>query len=346
VQTPERRSVWRRPGVWVLLALPVHGLLFWGLSRAPDAVETLYGGLYPAFTWLRRWLDLTLLSPAITIGAGVLVGCGVAARRGAETRRAAWAGFAWRLLVALAVLVHLFPPCWGLNYLRPSAAERLGLDLSVDQAAYSVSAGKIVEATDAARIEWGTPDHAALERAVDAAVLDMLAAYDLDEAAFSTRVRFLPAGVMLVGGWHGVTIPHTTEAWVDPAVDPRDLPHVIAHEKVHQAGFARESDANFLAWLALTRSDHPHLRYSALFFVLDLFAAAAPAPPAGDVQQDLQDAAQTVEQVRVDVVAETTHDVYDTYLKANTVEEGVADYDRVAEAIHAWLQAYPDWLTR
>ena len=330
--------------MWTVALLPIHALLFWAMRGVPEAVEAVYGTLYPGLAWLRRWLDVTPLSPAWTLGLAIVAALVLVARRAERPGR----DFGWRLVVTLAALVHAFPLAWGLNYLRPSAPTRLGLTVGrVPMDDYAVSARKVVDAANAARIEWDPPAPAELDRRVDAAVRDLLNELGLDEAAFPRRIRFLPPGTMLVGGWHGVTIPHTTEAWVDPAVEPRDLPHVIAHEKIHQAGFARESDANFLAWLALTRADDPHLRYSTLFFVLDLFAPHAPqAQATQQVQADLQAAQQHVEQVRVEAVVETTHEVYDAYLKASTVEAGVTDYDLVAEAIHAWLDAHPDWLTR
>lgn len=344
VEPPAPRPLWRRPGPWVLALLPVHALGYWALSAFPGLVERVYGrGFYPGFTWLRRWLDVTPLSPALTLGL-LIVGGVAASSRGAPGRRRIAARCAWRLLVAAAVLVHLFPICWGFNYLRPSAAERLGLDLRVEKDAFAHTAGRVVEATDAARIPWEVHDPAALEREVDAAVLRLLGELGLDEAAFPRRIRFLPANLMLVGGWHGVTIPHTTEAWVDPGVDPRDLPLVIAHEKMHQAGFAREADANLLAWLALTRAPDPRLRYSALFYVVDLFAPYAPLKPSPQVRQDITQAIQTVQAVTVPAVEEATQKAYDTYLKANQVQAGVQDYDRVAGLIHAWLQLHPDWL--
>ena len=37
-----------------------------------------------------------------------------------------------------------------------------------------------------------------------------------------------------------------------------------AHEMAHQRGFAREDEANFIAFLVCMESDHPYLRYSAL----------------------------------------------------------------------------------
>lgn len=329
------------PGAWVLLLLPVHALLLQLLSLAPGAVEAVYGRLYPALTWLRLPLDWTGLSPALTLLA-VLV---VLAVRGGLARERRVRACAWRLLVLAAAVAHLFPPLWGLNYLRPSAGERLSLSLAPpDAARFAASARRVVEAINRARVPWGEPDVAALDRAADAAVRARLAELGLGEAAFARRTRLYPRGWAMAGGWHGVTLPWTTEAWVDLAMDARFVPHALAHEKAHQAGFAREADANFVAWIALVRAPERRLRYSTLFYVVDLFQEAAGVPLSPDVLADMGQARQVTQAAVVPAVQEATHQAYDGYLKANQVEAGVQDYDRVALLIHAWLEAHPDEL--
>lgn len=336
---PSPRRIGR--GTWALLLLPVHAALLALLALAPGLLEATYGRLYPVLSWLRLPLDWTAFSPALLILGSILFACW---RREQGWRRTLLASV-WRLLVATAVVVHLFPLGWGLNYLRPSAAARLGLDLSPpDPAAFAVTARAIVEATNRARVEWGEPGLLELDRAVDVALRRSLGELGLDEAAFARRTRLTPTGMMMSGGWHGVTLPWTTEAWVDPGMDRRFVPHALAHEKAHQAGFAREADANFLAWIALVRSGEPRLRYSSLFYVVDLFQPAAGVAVSAEVQADQGVAVQVAQEAVVPVVQEATHQAYDTYLKANQVEAGVADYDRVALLIHAWLLRHPETL--
>lgn len=347
------RLAWVRRLSWggrALLLLPAHVALLALLSQVPGAVEAIYGrALYPALTWLRLPLDWTPLSPALVLLA-LLVGLALrgawrAAPAGAGRARRLSAAAAWRLAIAAALIAHAFPPAWGLNYLRPSAGQRLGLAAGpVDPARFAVSAQAIVEATNRARVEWGQPSVPALDRAADAALRARLAELELDEAAFPRRIRLYPRGMAMAGGWHGVTLPWTTEAWVDLAMDPRFVPHALAHEKAHQAGFAREADANFLAWQALIRAPEPRLRYSTLFYVVDLFSEQSPVPLSPEVRADMGQAVEATQQAVVPVVAETTQQAYDTYLKVNQVPAGLQDYGRVALLIHAWLEAHPDAL--
>ncbi|MBX3467986.1 MAG: DUF3810 family protein [Planctomycetes bacterium] len=329
------------PGVTLgvaLLLLVLGGALRTTRSTAPASSAW---SASPAPTW----------SAAATASIGSMAGGSTAGgstagvQGGASPSRARrfLRASAWRLLVVAAALAHAFSPSWGLNYRRPSVGERLGLVEA--GGSFGRTADRVVRATNAARVPWGRPDLAGLERAVDEAVQRTLRELGLAEAAVpGRRVRLLPPRLMAVGGWAGVTLPWTTEAMVDPAIDPRSLPHCMAHEKAHQAGFAREADANFIAWLSLVRSDDPRLRYSTLFFVVDLFVDDAQVPLEPDLVADAREAVAIQKAVQVPAVRSASERVYDTYLRANEVQAGIADYDGVARLIHAWLQRHPETL--
>ena len=334
-------------GLATILALPLHAALLWASRGTPDAVEAVYGGwVFPAISWIQRQLDALAspLSPAILILALLVLGVARRARRDQRPLRS----FAWRMLVATAIVGHLFPLCWGWSYWRPSVLARQKISSEPPTRAELEATGVLLgQAVNRAWLTWPEdPDWHDLDRRVDAAVLTFLEEEGLGEAAHSSRIRFLPSGVMFVGGWTGVTIPWTTEGWVDPAVDPRILPVCIAHEKAHQASFARESDANLIAFLALLRSPDRDLRYAALFDLAPVFGAEVKVPVvlAPAVQEDLNQAVAREKEARVEVVEETTTAVYDSYLKANAVEPGIGDYDAVALRVQAWLRAHPeDW---
>ena len=341
--TPPSRGLGTKLAWGALVALPLHVLLLWASRSAPETVEAVYGkGLFPVISAIDARLDrlLSPLSPALVYLALLLGGVAWSVRRHAQPKRR----FAWRLLIAAVVVAHFFPLCWGWCYWRPPVLERKGISSAPPLRAELEATGTLLGAAiNRARVEWpDDPDWEDLDRRVDAAVLAFLRAEGLDEAARSRQIRFLPSGVMYVGGWTGITIPWTTEGWVDPALDPRILPVSIAHEKAHQAGFARESDANLIAFLALLRSPDPDLRYAALFDLAPLFGAQVPVVLAPAVVQDLVQAAAREEEVEVKVVRAATEVVYDSYLKANAVEPGIDDYDIVARRVQAWLKARPD----
>ena len=53
----------------------------------------------------------------------------------------------------------------------------------------------------------------------------------------------------------GMTDPFFLEIIVNPDVLPVERPFVVAHEWAHLAGYADESEANFVAWLTCAHGD-------------------------------------------------------------------------------------------
>jgi hypothetical protein len=341
-EPPSSFPVVSRAGLAAILALPLHALLLWSLSAVPSWVEAVYGrGLYPLVVQVQALLDQTSLSPALTILVLLVLALAFSVRQRPKPIRR----FAWRFLVSVAVVGHLFPLCWGLGYWRPSVPTRVGLDLTPPKRAeLEATAGLVCQATNRARVEWSYPSRADLDRRVDRALRAFLTRVDLGEglSRLQRPVRFIPAGSMLVGGWTGVCVPWTTESWVDPAVDDRVLPVSIAHEKAHQAGFARESDADLIAFLSLVHADDAELRYAALFDVASLFSHHTTTGLTVEVLADAGIVIEKVEAVVIPVVEKATQAVYDTYLKVNAVEPGIDDYVLVERLIHAWLAARPE----
>ena len=69
-------------------------------------------------------------------------------------------------------------------------------------------------------------------------------------------------------GIAGLYFPLTGEALVNGDDLPDTLPFTICHELAHQAGWAREDEANYAAFLACESCDAPAFRYSAHFTML------------------------------------------------------------------------------
>ena len=81
-------------------------------------------------------------------------------------------------------------------------------------------------------------------------------------------------------GLSGFYMPFTGEPNFNDAQPDFDLPYVIAHEKAHQRGFAREDEANFIAFLVCVNSTDPYLRYSGYLNALRVVGAFVSSDPA------------------------------------------------------------------
>jgi hypothetical protein len=244
-----------------------------------------------------------------------------------------------RFAVFASVVYLVFLAVWGLNYRRLALEGTLEFDESeiTREAAMALATQAVRLVNDA--FEGA---HAA---GADASALP---------ASFADAQRLLGMPVLAQPGipkrsllghyfrWaaiDGMTDPFFLEVIVNPDVLPVERPFVVAHEWAHLAGYADESEANFLAWLVCAHGD-ARARYSGW---LALYAHLNNALPRDDrralaelvgpgPRQDLM--AINARLLRsAPVVRRAARDVYDSYLKANRVERGIASYDAVVRLV-------------
>ncbi len=251
-------------------------------------------------------------------------------------RAAGWRTGGVRLSVltlrSVAVVYLIFLATWGLNYRRAPLIEKLAFDPS--------------RVTRAAATRLGDDNAATLNslyaraHASPVSLAALAAAFqDVTRSLGATRsvVPGRPKSTLLGGYFHeiavaGMTDPFFLETLIAPDLLDVERPFVIAHEWAHLAGYADESEANFVAWLTCRRSDET-ARYSA---ALALIGYARPAQlkealdigPRSDIYAMSYRYSRTNETLRL-----AARQGYDKYLKANRVERGVESYDAVVQLI-------------
>ena len=164
-----------------------------------------------------------------------------------------------------------------------------------------------------------------------------------------------PKGVLLSGGLSrlqitGIFIPHTIEANVNRQEVPWAFPFTACHESAHQRGFAREDEANYIAYEACINGDSEDFRYSGLFMG---FLYAGNALYKADSEAYFRVYRSLCEGARRDIraydefwsqfegkPAEIEEKINDTYLKANQQSDGVLSYDRMIELLVARFEKY------
>ena len=147
----------------------------------------------------------------------------------------------------------------------------------------------------------------------------------------------------------GMTDPFFLETLVNTDALPIEQPFIVAHEWSHLAGFAHEAEANFLGWVICQRAD-TQAQYSAWLSLYFHLAGGVPAADRRAIDAEMQDGPRRdlraiVERYqrsapRVRVVA---WQVYDRFLKANRVTEGIASYDAVVTLILG-TKFSPEWI--
>lgn len=146
----------------------------------------------------------------------------------------------------------------------------------------------------------------------------------------------------------GIYMPYTIEANVDTDVLPYKWPAITCHEMAHLRGFMKEEEANYISYLACTRSENKSFRYSGYMLALDysinalyksnitLYDKVIQQIP-DTIRNDLIKNDEYWKNIRKSEVAKKmdniTDKINDTYLKANGQEEGLKSYGMMVDLL-------------
>ena len=252
----------------------------------------------------------------------------------------------------LAAIYIYFNLSWGLNYNRPGIATQLGLTPQMhNEADLKNITSILLQKMNYSRRLLGT--NKLLYKPYEQVFLEAQVAYGIaaNSLPFMTyktasvkRSMYGPVGNYL--GFLGYYNPFTGEAQLNPTMPRFLLPYVACHEMAHQLGYASESEASFVGYLATMSSTDHLFQYSTYF---DMFYYA-------NHELYIRDsAAAKINYNKLDTLVKTdlaevrnywrksdnffepiVKIFYDHYLKANQQSKGVKSYNEVV----GWLIAY------
>lgn len=150
---------------------------------------------------------------------------------------------------------------------------------------------------------------------------------------------------MSYAGIAGVYIPFTGEANVNTMVPHAMLPNTTTHEMAHQRGFAREDEANYIAYLACTSHPDKDFQYSGVLLALihsmnalnkydiESYHQLTKAYSDG-VKRDLASINRFWDSYE-GTIEKTSRKINNTYLKSNLQEDGIKSYGRMVDLLIA-----------
>jgi Protein of unknown function (DUF3810) len=326
--------------VRVLRALVIAVAVAAAVAPLPAAfIERAYSrGFYrriqPILTGVSSLSPVALLDVAVAVllaGALVLVGLRVRAG-GFKTALTRTLGTA---VVAAAVVYLWFLLCWGFNYRRVPLEQKVDYDPSRITRERGLELGRTAVAQVNALVAESkatAPDDGALFRALANVQAGL---QEVPLAVVSPPKRSLLELYFRRAAIDGMTNPFFLEIIVNPDLLPSERPFVVAHEWAHLAGYADESEANFIAWLTCLRAS-PGAQYSGWLAAYQHVASGLPpadrrtlaallSPP---VRADLNAERERFNR-STPAVRAAARGAYDTYLRANRIEEGIANYNAV-----------------
>lgn len=346
------RQLARLPQLLILLLVYVIVKV---ASKDPDTVEALYSQkLYPVIRgtvsavtgnvpFAIAELLVILAAIAVVVLLVVRIVRLIKLKKGSLVRLIS-------LFITLAItasyLVLAFYLMWGLNYFRPSIAKKLDLpdrEYSTEEL-FSVccdlaeNAKKLREIVKTDENGVFTGDMTEMKYSVRAAYTEFCATHPSFKAEYPLAKPLGSSSLFSRSGIEGVYVFLTEEPCFNSAIPFVGLHFAAAHETAHFAGYAREEDASFLAFLVLRDAADPAAAYSGYMHALSNCAGALRR--ADKEQYDrlvsfysegmIKDLAAYSEYYRPYADTKTwkaSNELNDKYLKANQQEKGVLSYE-------------------
>jgi len=351
---------------WLLL-LPL-GLLLPALAEeSPWLVESIYSrGVYPHISRVMGWVsglagfsvaEFFIIGFVLTV-AGLLIynTARLLMRRISPLR---FLSFLLSLLILAGVMLNLFYLCWGFNYSRPTLYQLMGLEVK-ERADEELHALCLSLAAEANRLCAAVPrDGAGVFEAEDyrryfELIPHAYGALAEKHGLFSGEIYpakgVLASEAMSWAGISGIFIPYTAEANVNVHQPSLLLLSSAAHENAHALGFAKEDEANFIAYLACAASEEPAIAYSGVMLALihcgnklydsdpekyvDVYRRYDQA-----LLKDIRDY-NAYWKAYEGQVEEAFDAVNDGYLKFNHQEDGVKSYGMMVDLMLAYAAKY------
>ncbi len=258
-------------------------------------------------------------------------------------------------LLGLMVLYGCFVLFWGLNYQRPSFlpteqvvqstekleklctllasqanAERLGLDPAM------------------MRHKATSAEFSEMQNKVETLYQKTALDYPALRGHFSKPKAIVLSRPFSYTGIVGIYFPFTGEANVNTNEVPFLLSSTMAHEMAHQRGYAKEEDANFIAYLVMQESDDQAYQYAgtllALIHASNRLYEDSPeayqrvrALYGSDLVSDLQFTNTYWAPYRGKVEEKATK-LNDNYLKSNGQKAGVVSYSLMIKLLLAYYE--------
>jgi hypothetical protein len=330
--------------------IPASWVEFWYSTTAYPRIQRLltpFSNLVPFAI-----LDVLLLIVVPTVVFRVVA----AVRESWRTRALRPLGrTVFHLLATAAALYVAFLSLWGLNYRRVRMAERLVLDRAAPTPEQVVALG-LTAVSEMNRLyadahEQLVAGGESRDLALRAAFADVQHALASGPDAEPGRLkRSLLGPYFRWAGVDGMVNPFGLEVIANPDLLPFERPFVAAHEWSHLAGYADESEANFVGWLTCIRAS-PSQQYSGWFYLYWQIAGEVNAAERGRLNAALADGPRRdvnavitrLRRGQIPALQRASWQVYDKYLKANRVEAGVRSYGEVVTLVLRARFA-PEWV--
>lgn len=251
------------------------------------------------------------------------------------------------ILAAFSVFYFLFYFLWAVNYHRVPLNEKMALEKEYTTDELVAFTKRLIVKVNEAHnaIEQNDSIKATNPYTVDEIYRKSAGGYNNLEKQypfFGYETESIKSSLISVPlsymGFGGYLNPFTNEAQVNCKLPLYNLPTTTCHEMAHQIGYASESEANFIGYLASIKSDDVYFRYSGYSFALkyclrnikkldeEKANALLPLINTG-VLRNFEESEQFSEEYE-SFIEDIFKYIYDTMLKINHQKDGLETYSK------------------
>ncbi|MBE6841233.1 MAG: DUF3810 domain-containing protein [Ruminococcus sp.] len=272
---------------WVVIILLILTFLMWLMTLSPSVcdwyTDNIYRYIADGIGFVSALVPFAIGEIMMYLGV-VLVVLSVVFLilliflRKKQKYRSFCKGFYKALLVAFTALVFVYMPTWYV----PFCGTVLGKGESEQRKVYkdeevmalytyivkgANQAAEEIEISQDGKVTFPTKEE--YMELIETAMRDSSDEFSrLDKYYPELKVAFCSDILerMNIGGY---TYPFTMEMTYSKYVGPLHMPVLLSHEMCHHMGYYKESEANFISQLTLSRSENPYLRLSAFLSMYD-----------------------------------------------------------------------------
>ena len=249
------------------------------LSLFPEWIEHFYSnGLY---VWISHFSRIVLGWIPFSVGDLVyfvvifFIGKWLWKKR--KTWRLEWRGNILTILSFISVFYFCFHLLWAMNYHRVRLFDKLNIEREYTDADLLRFTKLLIQRTNEVHSKLVADDSSkvVIPYSQHQIFIKSVAGYRNLEKTFPYfKYEHLSAKKSLISlpltymGFAGYLNPFTNESQVNDKIPMYNFPTTAAHEMAHQIGYASESEANFIGYMASIKNDDLYLQYSGYTYAL------------------------------------------------------------------------------
>ena len=255
------------------LGLLIQMVLVQIISFFPEFIEDFYSnGLYISISYFSRIIfgfipfsigDFGYLFAILFLIIGYI--------KNRKIIKLSWKDRSLKILSYFSVFYFFFNILWGLNYYRVPLFEKLKIEKEYSNEDLLIFTKKLIAKTnsihsqitqnDSLKVVFPYSQEQVFEMNLKGyqSLSKQIPSLNYKHSSIKKSLFSLPLSYM---GFSGYLNPFTNEAQVNDKIPMYNFPITLTHEMAHQLGYASESEANFIGFLASINNENLYFQYS------------------------------------------------------------------------------------